>query len=222
MKDITEHQLGLLLTGHDAPQRARFWIAALNDAMHMSAIDTPVRQAAFLAQLMVESDELRKREEVLNYSPQRLRQVWPREFPDAASAARYGHRAQALANRVYGARLGNRGEASGDGWRYRGRGLIQLTGRDNYASFARASGIDALGNPDLLSAPPGAASSAGWFWQTRGLNALADQDSPHDGLLAFEHICRAVNGGVTGLEQRMARWRRARRILGLPAPALKG
>ena len=217
MKDITSQQLALLLTGHDTVCRARFWSAALNAAMQASAIGTPARQAAFLAQLLVESDELRRKEEALNYSPRRLRQVWPHEFSSDAAAASYGHRPQALANRVYGARLGNRGLASGDGWRYRGRGLIQLTGRDNYASFARSTGLDALANPDLLLSPQGAARSAGWFWQSRGLNALADQDGGHDGDAAFERICRLVNGGEIGLAQRRARWQRARHVLGLPA-----
>lgn len=222
MKDITSDQLALLLTGHDTAQRARFWRAALAAAMGASAIDTPARQAAFLAQLLVESDELRRKEEALHYSPRRLRQVWPHEFPSDAAAAPYGYRPQALANRVYGARLGNRGVASGDGWRYRGRGLIQLTGRDNYASFARTTGLDVLADPDLLLLPHGAARSAAWFWQSRGLNALADHDAGHEGEAAFERISKLVNGGDIGLAQRKARWRRARHVLGLPVPDVAG
>ncbi|MRW91178.1 glycoside hydrolase family 19 protein [Duganella sp. FT80W] len=221
MKDITSHELNLLLTGHETAQRAHFWARPLNVAMHAYAIDTATRQAAFLAQLLVESDELRRKEELLNYSPHRLRQLWPHKFPDAASAVRYSHRAQALANHLYGARLGNRGEASGDGWRYRGRGLIQLTGRENYASFSRASGLDALADPDLLLLPEAAARSAAWFWQSRGLNALADQCSGLDAEVTFERICKLVNGGSTGLAQRKARWTRALHVLGLPLPRLE-
>jgi putative chitinase len=218
MNDITIQQLALLLTGHDTAQRARCWNASLNAAMQASDIVTPARQAAFLAQLLVESDELRHTEERLNYSPGRLRQVWPHEFPSDAAAAPFGHRAQALANRVYGARMGNRGVASGDGWRYRGRGLIQLTGRDHYASFARSSGLDVLADPDLLLLPDGAARSAAWFWQRRGLNALADHAAGPDGVATFARICRLVNGGENGLARRHRCWRRARDVLGIPAP----
>lgn len=217
MNDITEQQLALLMTGHDSAQRARFWIASLNAAMRAGEIDTPTRQAAFLAQLLVESDELRHREEILNYSPRRLREVWPHEFPSDAAAAPFGHQAQALANRVYGARMGNRGVASGDGWRYRGRGLIQLTGRDHYVSFARSSGLDVLADPDLLLLPDGAARSAAWFWQRRGLNVLADHAAGPDDVGAFGRICRLVNGGENGLAQRHRCWRRARDVLGVPA-----
>lgn len=218
MNDITEQQLALLLTGHDGAQRARFWIASLNAAMRAGEIDTRTRQAAFLAQLLVESDELRHREELLNYAPRRLREVWPHEFPSDAAAAPFGHQAQALANRVYGARMGNRGVASGDGWRYRGRGLIQLTGRDHYASFARSTGLDVLADPDLLLLPDGAARSAAWFWQRRGLNALADHAAGPDGVAAFARICRLVNGGEDGFAQRHTCWRRARDVLGVPEP----
>ena len=217
MNDITTQQLALLLTGHDTAQRARCWNASLNAAMQAGEINTPTRQAAFLAQLLVESDELRHTEEQLNYSPRRLCEVWPHEFPSDAAAAPFGHRAQALANRVYGARMGNRGVASGDGWRYRGRGLIQLTGRDHYASFARTSGLDVLADPDLLLLPDGAARSAAWFWQRRGLNALADHDAGADGAAAFARICRLVNGGENGFALRHRCWRRARDVLGIPA-----
>ena len=218
MKELTPQQLGLMLTGHETALRAAHWTAALNAAMRASAIDSAARQAAFLAQLLVESDELRRREEALSYSAARLRQVWPRHFSSDQEALRYAHRPRALANRVYGARMGNRGEASGDGWRYRGRGLIQLTGRDNYARLASSAGIDALANPDLLLLPDGAARSAAWFWASKGLNALADHDAGADGDAVFARISRMVNGGDTGLAQRRLRWKRARQVLGL-APA---
>jgi putative chitinase len=215
MKDLTPQQLALMLTGHDAALRAGHWIAALNAAMRAAAIDTPARQAAFLAQVLVESDELRRREEALGYSARRLRQVWPHYFPSDDVAARYSHRPAALANHVYGGRMGNRDEASGDGWRYRGRGLIQLTGRDNYARFAHASGVDALANPDLLLLPDGAARSAAWFWQSKGLSTLADRDAGAEGEAGFARIGHIVNGGETGREQRRLRWKWARQVLGL-------
>lgn len=218
MNDITQQQLACMLTGPDIDARAAHWLAPLNAAMAASAIATPVRQAVFLAQLMVESCELRQKEEALNYSPQRLRQVWPGRFPDDAIAARYGHHPQALASHVYANRMGNGDEASGDGWRYRGRGLIQLTGHDNYASFARASGLDALADPDLLLTPDGAARSAAWFWQSKGLNELADQTAGSGGDAVFVQICKRINGGTTGLDERRACWKRTRQALGVPDP----
>lgn len=215
MSDITQQQFGQMLTGADIAQRVAQWLEPMNAALRACAIDSAQRQAAFLAQVLVESGELRHKEEALNYSPERLQQVWPQRFPNADIAARYGHQPQALANHVYAGRLGNGDEASGDGWRYRGRGLIQLTGRDNYASFARASGLDALANPDLLLAPEGAARSAAWFWQSHGLNEMADRAAGGDGDAVFVQITRRINGGTTGLDERKACWKRTRHALGL-------
>lgn len=212
---VTLTQLRQLLICPDAESRAARWLEPLNAAMRACAIDTPRRQAAFLAQVLVESAELRHSEEALSYSAPRLRMVWPQRFPNDELAARYSHNPQALANHVYAGRMGNGDEASGDGWRYHGRGLIQLTGRDNYAQLARTSGLDVLAQPDLLLEPAGAARAAAWFWQTTGLNELADHATGSNGDVYFEKITMRINGGTVGLDERRAYWQRARRALDL-------
>jgi putative chitinase len=213
MTDITQQHLQRLMTAQGADARAAQWLDALNQAARACAIAVPLRQAAFLAQVMVESSELRHVDEALGYSSQRLRVVWPQRFPSDEIAQRYAHNPAALANKVYAGRMGNGDEASGDGWRYHGRGLIQLTGRDNYAAFARAMGIDALARPDLLLEPAGAALSAAWFWQSKGLNELADQTDGPDADRHFEVITRRINGGTLGLDERRRYWRLARGAL---------
>lgn len=214
MNEITQQQLASIMIDADASARAGHWLAALNDCMRACAIATPARQAAFLAQVMVESSELRHVEESLSYSPQRLHQVWPQRFPTEAGAQPYGHNPARLANHVYANRMGNGDEASGDGWRFHGRGLIQLTGRDNYTAFAHTHPVDALGNPDLLEEPQGAALSAAWFWQSHGLNELADQLDGPQADQHFETITRHINGGTLGLDERRAYWARAKQALG--------
>lgn len=210
MTDITQQDLQRLMTAQGADARAAQWLDALNQAARACAIAGPLRRAAFLAQVMVESSELRHVDEALGYSPQRLRAVWPQRFPTDEIAQRYAHNPAALANKVYAGRMGNGDEASGDGWRYHGRGLIQLTGRDNYAAFARAMGVDALARPELLLEPAGAALSAAWFWQSKGLNELADGTDGPDADKLFETITRRINGGTLGLDERRRYWRLAR------------
>jgi len=211
---ITLDQLRQVLMSPDGDPQAARWLAPLNAAMRAWSIDTPARRAAFLAQVLAESAELHHIEESLSYDAKRLHQVWPSRFPSVAAAEPYSHKPQALGNLVYANRMGNGDEASGDGWRYRGRGLITLTGRDNYAHFARAAGLDVLAQPDLLLAPEGAASVAAWFWSSKGLNELADHTTGVDGDQHFEMITDRVNGGSTGWEKRHAYWMRARRALG--------
>jgi len=217
MNEITQQQLQSVMIAPGADARAGHWLGALNACMRACAIASAVRQAAFLAQVMVESSELRRLDEALSYAPQRLRQVWPQRFPTDDVAARYAHNPSALANYVYAARMGNGDEASGDGWRFHGRGLIQLTGRDNYVAFARAMQVDAVGHPDLLLEPAGAALSAAWFWQSKGLNELADQLAGSQADQVFEQITRRINGGTLGLDERRAYWQRARTALGSAA-----
>lgn len=212
---LTLTRLRQLLSHLGGDATAAQWLEPLNAAMQACAIDTPARQAAFLAQVLVESSELRCREESLSYTPQRLRAVWPQRFLSDERAAHYSHNPQALANYIYAGRMGNGDETSGDGWRYHGRGLIQLTGRDNYAQFARTSGLDVLAQPDLLLEPAGAARAAAWFWQTMGLNELADRTAGSDGDIHFMNITKRINGQTIGLEERRAYWQRARRALGL-------
>lgn len=219
MNELTEAQLRAMLTTADADARVARWLSPINDGMRACAITTPVRQAVFLAQVLLESSELRLTEEALHYSAQRLCQVWPQRFPSEDVASAFSNNPEKLANRVYAQRMGNGDEDSGDGWAYRGRGLIQLTGRDNYAGFSRAMGIDALSDPDLLQRPAGAVLSAGWFWQSKGLNELADRmaGTNADADAVFAEITRRINGGLNGLAQRREYWMRARQALGIPA-----
>lgn len=194
------------------------WAPHLHSAMARFGIsgDKDV-VAAFLAQIAVESAELNRLDENLNYSAERLMAVWPKRFPTLAVANQYARKPHALADFVYANRLGNGSVESGDGYRYRGRGLKQITGKDNYRRCGIALGVDLLANPDYLLTKKGAADSAAWFWsQDKRLSQLAvdlpDDDDEED----FKTITKIINGGTTGLEQRRVYWRRARQALGLP------
>jgi putative chitinase len=187
------------------------WAAALDDATNRFEITSAERVAAFLAQVAEESNEFRRLTENLDYSTLRLMQVWPKRFVTAASAAPYAHLPEKLANHVYAGRLGNGDEASGDGWRYRGRGLLQVTGRENYQALSKELAHGFVATPDDLATITWAAVAAGAFWQSHGLNALADQGSD----LSFATLTRVVNGAELGLDRRRLYWSRARRALGL-------
>jgi putative chitinase len=182
---------------------------AVEDAASLYEIDTPQRLAAFLAQIGHESQGLRRTSENLNYSASRLRAVWPSRFTES-QALSLEHNPEGIANHVYGGRLGNR--EPGDGWRYRGRGLIQVTGRRNYEAtteeLAEKLGTvpDFVLQPDLLENPRWAALSAGAYWASRHLNELADAGK-------LDAIGRAINGGDNGREDRQARHTRALRAV---------
>lgn len=181
------------------------WAQALAPAMERYGIDTPARMASFLAQTGHESAQFSRLAENLRYrSAKRLMQVWPKRFPSEAAAAPYVDHPDRLANFVYGKRLGNGDASSGDGYRYRGRGILQITGRSNYAAVGQALGLDLIGNPDLLLQAEHAAMSAAWFWDSRGLNALADDRTNDDDLEDFTRITRLINGGTAGLRERLA------------------
>lgn len=159
------------------PTQARQWLAPLAAAMAEFDIATPRRQAAFVAQLMQESARLTTLEEDLRWrTPERLDATFTavRGRDDAAALIKAGPRA--IANRIYANRNGNGDEASGDGWRYRGRGPIQLTGRRNYAAAGKELGLPLVDKPDLVLDPSVGARVAGWFWKTSGCNPLADAD----------------------------------------------
>jgi putative chitinase len=180
------------------------WAAALEPAMARYDITLRPRIANFLAQIGYESSQLNRLVENLTYSTAaRLMKVWPKRFPGEASSIPYLHNEVALANFVYAGRLGNGVADSGDGYRYRGRGVIQITGRDNYESVGKALNLDLLGHPDLLLEKEHAAMSAAWFWSTRGLNTLADRSNDDD-VEHFKEITRRINGGTEGLEKRLA------------------
>lgn len=181
------------------------WADALAPTFQKYEIETPDRIASFLAQTGYESAQYNRIEENLNFSTAaRLTQVWPKRFPTEASAMPYVNNPQGLANLVYANRMGNGDAQSNDGYRYRGRGIIQLTGRSNYDSAGDAMGVDLLNTPELLSDPKWAALSAGWYWQSRGLNELADDRTHDDDLEDFARITRRINGGLVGLKERFA------------------
>jgi putative chitinase len=181
------------------------YVDPLNAAMLEFDINTPSRQAAFIAQIAHESGQFSHIKENLNYSASGLIKTFGKYF-NAKTAQQYARAPQSIANRVYANRMGNGDFASGDGWKYRGRGLIQLTGRTNYQSCGQGLGIDLLSNPDALLDPAIACRSAAWFWKINGLNELADAGK-------FETITRRINGGTNGLEERKFFYERAKKYL---------
>lgn len=190
------------------------WAAVLEPAMQAFEIDSPMRAACFLAQTAHESGQFNRLVESLFYkTPARLMAVWPKRFPTEASAAPFVQNEQALANFVYANRMGNGDSASGDGFRYRGRGLIQITGRSNYAETGAALGLDLIAQPALLEQPVHAAMSAGFFWKSHGLNALADDETDDNDLEDFVTITRRINGGQAGLQERFALYKAFEQLL---------
>ena len=181
------------------------WEIPLNQVFVKYDLNTSKRQAAFIGQCAHESNNFKTLEENLHYSAAALMRVWPSRFPDAAVADKYANNPQAIADKVYGGRMGN--TEDGDGWKYHGRGLIQLTGKENYANCGSGLGVDLLGNPDLLVTPKYAALSAGWFWNKKGLNALADAGD-------IETMTKRINGGILGLSDRKAKISKALSVLG--------
>ncbi|MDH0120852.1 glycoside hydrolase family 19 protein [Stutzerimonas stutzeri] len=209
MRPLTEQQLQQILP--NARPVAGVFVPALNRAMTRFRIDSQVRRSAFLAQVGHESGHLRRLVENLNYSAAGLAATWPRRYRAADGqpndlARRLERQPERIANHVYANRLGNGSVESGDGWRYRGRGLIQLTGRANYRACGAAIGADLVSHPELLEQPEWAALSAAWFWASSGLNELADAGR-------FEDITRRINGGTHGQPQRLALWRVGQEVL---------
>jgi putative chitinase len=162
-------------------------------------INTPLRVAHFLAQCGHESGGFRVTQENLNYSAKGLNGIFKKYFPTEAAATPYARQPQKIANKVYANRMANGSEASGDGYKFRGRGYIQLTGRDNYTQFGKAIGVDIPSNPDLVSSQYALASAA-WFWSKNGLNKLADAGASDT---AVTSITKRVNGGTIGLPDRI-------------------
>ena len=182
------------------------WTPALNDTFAKFNIATPRQQAAFIGQCSHECNNFKTLEENLNYKAETLIKLWPSRFPTLEIANAYAHQPQKIANKVYASRMGNRDEASGDGYRFRGRGAIQLTGHDGYWHFGQAVNADLVASPDLVSTPKYAALSAGWFWSTHNLNALADA-------MNYEAVTRKINGGIFGLAERIALTQKAYQVL---------
>jgi putative chitinase len=181
------------------------WEEPLQAAFDKYDINTPKRQAAFIGQCAHESANFKVLQENLNYSAEGLMKTWPSRFPTKEVADQYARQPAKIAGKVYNGRMGNTSEE--EAAKYFGRGLIQLTGKDNYERCGLAIGVDLLSDPALLLDPRYAALSAGWFWNKHGLNELAD---------AQEHgqITKRINGGTLGLDDRIAKTTKAAQALG--------
>jgi putative chitinase len=174
-------------------------IAMIPDTAAKFQINTPLRLAHFLAQCGHESGGFRVTQENLNYSAKGLAGIFRKYFPTEAAAAPYARQPQKIANKVYANRMANGSEASGDGYKFRGRGYIQLTGRDNYTQFGKAIGEDIASNPDVVASKYSLLSAA-WFWSKNGLNKLADVGATDSTVTS---ITKRVNGGTIGLPDRI-------------------
>ena len=183
------------------------WVEPLNETFERFGISTPKQQAAFIGQCSHECGNFTKLEEGLSYAADRLIKIWPRRFPTMEIAQRYARNPKALANNVYANRMGNRDEASGDGYRFRGRGCIQTTGHSAYFHAGQALGADFVMQPDLVAMPKYAALTAGFFWDTHKLNAFADSQD-------YVTMTKRINGGTIGLEDRKAHIAHALAVLG--------
>jgi len=172
------------------------WFEPLQETFEKYQINTAKRQACFIGQCMHESGGFKQLKENLNYSAKALMNTWPSRFPDADIAEKFARQPEMIANKVYSGRMGN--TEDGDGAKYIGRGLIQLTGKDNYRAFGDAIGEDLVANPQLVEEPRYAALSAGWFWNKRGLNALADA-------MDITTMTIRINGGKIGIDDRIAK-----------------
>ena len=192
---VTSEQLAKLHIGQQ-------WVTALNDTFSQFGILTPNQQAAFIGQCSHECGHFRILEENLNYRAATLMKLWPKRFPTLEIANAYAGNPKKIANMVYANRMGNRDESSGDGYRFRGRGCIQLTGHANYFHAGKALGVDFVMEPDLVATPKYAAMTAGWFWKTHGCNEVAESAD-------WLKLTKKINGGTIGLEDRIAHTKQA-------------
>ena len=174
-------------------------IAQIPEVMDKFQINTPLRLCHFLAQCGHESGNFKAVNENLNYGAKGLRGIFPKYFPTDALAAEYERKPEKIANKIYGGRMGNGPEASGEGYKFRGRGYIQLTGKDNYSAFDKVVAEDITTNPDLVATKYPLLSAA-WFWNSRKLNEIADKGATDAEVTA---ITKRVNGGTIGLDDRI-------------------
>ena len=182
------------------------WVDALNATFERFDIMNPLRKAAFIAQCGHECGNFRMLEENLMYKAETLMKLWPKRFPTLEFANQYAKNPKKIANMVYANRMGNRDEASGDGYRFRGRGCIQLTGHANYYHAGQALGEDFVMQPELVATPMYAALSAGFFWNTHRLNVLADNRD-------IKMMTKRINGGFIGLADRERHYNEALVVL---------
>lgn len=205
-KMITYEQL-LAINNNKNPEMCKYYIDALNKILPEYKINTKLRLCHFLAQILHESGNLKYKSENLNYSAKALRSVFPKYFKTDEIANQYARKPEKIANRVYANRMGNGDEASGDGWLRRGRGLIQLTGTDNYKACTKALNVDLMKNPDLIiSNAEICMKTACWFWSSKKLNELADKDD-------IKTITKKINGGYNGIDDRCLILKRAKSVL---------
>lgn len=208
MTELTLEQLSQIIPKN---KYVKYWHTVLAQLLPEYEINSPQRIAAFLAQCAHESNEFNSLKENLNYRWQTLRKVFPKYFPTDALAQEYAskpNKQEAIANRVYANRMGNGPESSGDGYRHCGRGLIQLTGRDNYFWFAASLSITPEEASQYLETFEGAVQSACWFWEVNNLNKLADAGD-------IVGLTKPINGGTNGLDDRIKRYKHALRVLGV-------
>jgi len=201
---LTREKLAQIIPGNPYLDH---WHHALSLALPDYEINTPQRVAAFLAQCAHESGGFRALKENLNYKAASLRRVFPKYFPDDNIAAHYAGKQEMIANRVYGNRMGNGPEESGDGYKYCGRGLIQLTGKSNYQAFADSIETPVEEIPEFLQTFEGAVQSACWFWESNNLNQFADRGD-------IITMTKRINGGTIGLEDRIKHYNHALHVLG--------
>jgi putative chitinase len=201
---LTQEQLAQLIPDNDYVEH---WHNAMEKCLPDYDIDTPRRIAAFVAQCAHESGGFRFLKENLNYRAESLVRVWPRYFKNLDIADQYAHNQEAIANRAYANRMGNGPESSADGYRFCGRGLIQLTGRSNYQAFADSIETNINDIPAYLATFEGAVQSACWFWETNNLNKWAD-------LGDIVTMTKKINGGTLGLEERQKHYEHALQVLG--------
>ena len=205
MTELTLDQLKQIIPKNKYQQH---WFDVLSQLLPDYEINTPQRIASFLAQCAHESGEFVFIKENLNYKAATLLKVFPKYFPDLALASQYAGKAERIANKVYANRMGNGPEESGDGYRYCGRGLIQVTGHDNYMWFANSLGITPEEASEYMETFEGAAQSACWFWETANLNTLADRGD-------IKAMTKTINGGYIGLEDRISHYEHALHVLGV-------
>jgi putative chitinase len=191
---------------HAKPELVDALCGAL-EVLEEYGIDTPLRMAHFLAQTSHESGGFRAVEENLNYKAETLSKIFPKYFRDKDTND-YAKKPEKIANLVYGGRMGNGPVESGDGYRYRGRGLIQLTGKSNYEKFAEGIESTLEEAVEYLTTPEGAVESAAWFWANNGLNELADTDD-------VTKVTKRINGGTIGLAEREAHTEAFKEMLGV-------